>query len=489
MADDEMDSDIILSREPEKLAGEKFDIIVVGGGIYGACVLLEASRRGLKTLLVERDDFGGATSWNSLRIIHGGLRYLQTADLGRFHRSVAEQSWWLQHFPDIVEPMSCLMPLYDKGLRRRSVLGWALRLNDLLAKRIRRRYGDSVVDAMPAGKIVSAEETIERFALVDRDGLKGGAIWFDAKMNSPQRLQMEVLRWAASMGGSVLNYMNCTELLRSGDQVVGIETKCTESNVAFEFRGDYVVNCAGPWANELSSDSSHRDFAIAFNLLLEHPPLSADALALTPKNGKSTYFFVPHRDQLTVGTVHLPPNDTGKPDTTDLTHCLKELNNCTQEMTVNREDIRQLWAGRLPPISNGSHLPKKSPKIGSATDSPGLISVEGVKYTTARFVAERALKKISERQGRNLPPYVPSHRPPPNVRVAKELAVHDLHKLIRTECVMHLDDLLLRRIDVPESFENVLKRGKEVMSSLNWDETRQESEMLRLRNTLSNLST
>ena len=121
-----------INRNPDSI-NEPFDVIVVGGGIYGACTLLEASRRGLRALLIERDDFGGATTWNSLRIVHGGLRYLQHADLGRFRRSVAEQTWWLHNFPDLVEPLSCLMPLYNFGLKRTDVMRAALARNQYAA--------------------------------------------------------------------------------------------------------------------------------------------------------------------------------------------------------------------------------------------------------------------------------------------------------------------------------------------------------------------
>lgn len=492
-----MEETAILNRNPEKLAGEKFDVIVIGGGIYGACLLLEASRRGMKALVLERDDFGGATSWNSLRIIHGGLRYLQNADLGRFHRSVAEQSWWLKHFPDIVEPMSCLMPLYDKGLRRRDVMGCALRINDWLANRIRKRYGDAVVAAMPASQIISAEATVERFEQVHQAGLTGGAVWYDAKLQSPQRLMMELLRWSATVGGNALNYMNCTELIQDGGRVVGVTAECAESNVSYEFQADYVVNCAGPWAgdwlsnrstsNRNEANSTQRDFAVAFNLVLNRPPLSNDALAITAKGGENTYFFVPHQERTMVGTVHLPPSEADQPTSTDLSEFLNELCNCASDLTVLEGDVSQILGGRLPPDSIGSHLPKKSPKIGFAKDPLGLISVEGVKYTTARFVAEQTLSKIVRIQGRSLPGYATSHRPPPNVRVATDLTAHDLQKLIQTECVMHLDDLLLRRTDYSDSREELLRRGNEIAKMLNWEESRQKSEMMRLRNIVTTL--
>lgn len=116
----------MIRRDPAAAAQESYDLIVIGGGIYGIALALESSRRGWRPLLLERGDFGGETSLNSLGIVHGGLRYLQSLDIIRFRESVAERRWFLAHFPDLVEPLKCLMPLYGGGLRRRSVIAAAL---------------------------------------------------------------------------------------------------------------------------------------------------------------------------------------------------------------------------------------------------------------------------------------------------------------------------------------------------------------------------
>jgi glycerol-3-phosphate dehydrogenase len=126
----------IITRDPVGAVRGRYDLIVVGGGIYGVMILLEASRRRLNALLVERDDFGGQTSFNSLRIIHGGLRYLQTLDLHRFRESVSERQWFLRTFPDLIRPLPCLMPLHGDGLRRPPVLRAALAANDFLSSRV-----------------------------------------------------------------------------------------------------------------------------------------------------------------------------------------------------------------------------------------------------------------------------------------------------------------------------------------------------------------
>lgn len=161
----------MIERAPRAATDPDYDLIVIGGGIHGAILALQSARRGYRALLLERSDFGGATSWNSLRIIHGGLRYLQTADLSRFRRSVTEQKWYLRHFPDLVRPLECLMPLYGTGLRRPVVLKVALLANDLL--RSDRSVDAARGEALPGGSVLSRDETLAKVAAVAADGLRG----------------------------------------------------------------------------------------------------------------------------------------------------------------------------------------------------------------------------------------------------------------------------------------------------------------------------
>ena len=198
-------------RDPETAAGAHYDLIVVGGGIQGVAVLLDAARRGLKALLLERADYGGATSWANLRIVHGGLRHLQSLNMRRFRESVGERRWFLDHFPDLVRPLACLMPLYARGLRRPAVFRVALALNDLLSA----RHGVGTA-RLPRGRYIDAVETIRLFPQVDRAGLRGGALWYDAVMLSPERMVMEMLHWACACGGRALNYVAAQRLMLDG---------------------------------------------------------------------------------------------------------------------------------------------------------------------------------------------------------------------------------------------------------------------------------
>src|SRR5580700_10743603 len=123
----------MIERNPNAALADCYDLAVIGGGIHGVAVALEAAQRSLRVLLLERGDFGCGASGNSLRILHGGLRYLQTADLVRFRESVAQRHWYARSFPALIEPLSCLMPLYRQGMKRRAVMQLALAANDLLS--------------------------------------------------------------------------------------------------------------------------------------------------------------------------------------------------------------------------------------------------------------------------------------------------------------------------------------------------------------------
>ncbi len=159
-------------REPALAADEVYDVVIVGGGIYGAMLLLIAAAHDLKTILIEKNDFGSGVSFNSLRIIHGGLRYLQSLDLRQSDTMIAERAWFLKNFPELIAHLPCLMPLYNRGLRRRSTMSFALWLDNLLSKR-----GNAALEGsrhIPPGRIISPGQVEQLFPLVNRAGLQGG---------------------------------------------------------------------------------------------------------------------------------------------------------------------------------------------------------------------------------------------------------------------------------------------------------------------------
>lgn len=461
----------VIPRDPTAATSTNYDAVFVGGGVYGACAALEAARRGLRVLLVERGDFGGATSWNSLRIVHGGLRYLQTADLSRFRESVGERAWWLRTFPDLVEPLPCLMPLYGGRLtspRRPSVLRVALAVNDLLSAGRNRDVRED--RHIPAGRILGRTEAIDRYpALANRPPL-AAALWHDAAMPDSQRLLVELLRWAVARGAATLNYVEAVSIEVERDTVVGMSLRDVAPGAdgreyAVETRT--VVNCAGPWCRDVAT-AFDRDvpslfpYSIAFNLLIDRPQPSDCALAVDPPGGP-TFFLHPWKGRLFAGTVHAPwegPRSDAGPTDAMIAGFVTDLNAAVPGLDVTPDDVLRVHWGYLPAREAGTARLAVRPAIVRHADHDGprgLFSVSGVKFTTARHVAERVLDVLA-RDGRVTPGATDASSPTctahPNRSGIERLLERDrdaaetvVRRIAAEESVVTPEDLLLRRTD------------------------------------------
>jgi len=456
----------MIERAPRAATDRDYDLIVIGGGIHGAMLALQSARRGYRALLLERSDFGGATSWNSLRIIHGGLRYLQTADLSRFRRSVTEQKWYLRHFPDLVRPLECLMPLYGTGLRRPIVLKVALLANDLLRSD---RSGDAARGkTLPGGRVLSQDETLAKVAAVAADGLRGGALWYDASVCDPARLLMEILRWACSAGAVSLNYMDVMELVSDGGRVGGVRALDRAAESVFEYRAPIVVNAAGPGASELADRFGFRAPglfmpSIAFNLLLDRDWPTDTALAVDRRiPGGRTYFVRGWRGRMLAGTYHAArPPETVEATVTqqEVGSFLSDLNLALPSAELSESHVLRVMGGLLPAIREWSHeLATRDVVVdhGRSGGSPGLFSVVGVKYTTAHRVSEETLRTALGRNLRPLRPEATRPEPVPSLTSSEIFAwrgrdpvgaIGFLKRLASEEAVVHADDLIYRRMD------------------------------------------
>ncbi len=455
----------MIRRDPEQAGSRPHDLIVIGAGIYGVAMTLEAARRGLRVVLVERDDFGGATSWNSLRILHGGLRYLQTLDLPRFFDSVVERRWFCRHFPELVAPLPCLMPLYGRGMKRPSVFNVALKMNDALS--FRRNAGVASDRRLPGGRVLSAQQTLDRYPAAPRDGLQGGGLWYDVVMPNPQRVLIEMLHWACAAGAIALNYVSAEALRVEDGAVQGIEALDRISGQTVRLDAPVVYNCTGPWSRALGGQFD-RDLpslfepSLAFNILLDREPLSEAALAVEPPGGPM-YFMYPLQGRIFAGTSHWAWSgaaDRPQPTDEQLETFLKDLNRAAPGLRVTRDHVLRIFAGLLPSRRPGStELAKREVMHdhGRHGGPHGLFSLAGVKYTTARRVAADGLAMAWRKRG-GLPGYGDTPRPGPSVDDlfhdarrtldgnATEATVA-LRRLVQHEAVQTLDDLLLRRTD------------------------------------------
>ncbi len=452
-------------RNPEKASHKKYDLIIIGGGIYGAMLSLEATRRKLCPLLIEKDDFGSHTSFNSLRIIHGGLRYLQSLDIHRFYESVRERAWFLRTFPELIKPLPCLMPLYGEGLRRPFILRMALLANDLLS--CKRNVGISGDHHIPGGYVADARKTAELFPLVRKNGLQGGAVWYDACMPDSQRVLMEVLRWACQWGGVALNYMRADELVADGQKICGVKAFDCEHGRPYYFKSGFVINAAGPWCRSMAA-AFHRDEpklfnpSVAWNILFDKEAVSDCALAVSAKGKAShTYFIIPWKGRIFAGTGHRPwqksDMDNPEPGEKDIKNMLYDLNRAIPGLNLRTNDIYHVFSGFLPVKKAGTTVLSDREVIidhGKNGGINGFWSISGVKFTTSRLVAEKILNRIFPDKKMKDSPRL-KVKPPQKIRNIwdfnhsypsgySELADR-LKKIIKEEAVCHTDDLIFRR--------------------------------------------
>jgi glycerol-3-phosphate dehydrogenase len=500
-------------REPSNAASQTYDLIIVGGGVYGAMLSLEASRRGLRSLLLERGDFGGETSHNSLRIVHGGFRYLQTLDFKRFFESIRERQWFLQTFPNLVQPLPCLMPLYGIGIRRSDVLRTALLLNDILSAN--RNHNVRSDRHLPVGKVITSEQVHQFFPLVDWQDLQGGAVWYDASMPDSQRLLIAILRWSCALGGVALNYVEAQALLKAKtkNNLTGLLARDLMSYEVFEYRASVVVNAAGPWCRELAADFD-RDIpnlfraSLAWNVLFDRASLSDFALAVTPKqSGSKTYFIHPWKGRLLAGTLHNPWSDDGiiskpMPSSRQITEFLADLNTAIPGLDLSQQEILRIFSGLLP-VTQSHSIQLSNREImfdhGKQGGPQGLYSVSGVKFTTSRLVAEKTIKKIfsSTQKSKDYQ----KHSFLTSDEVQNMLGIYDydyvfkasdrnwkneLSKIITEESVQHLDDLILRRTSIGDNPQRALASASLICQLFPWDNTRCQQEIFRLEKLFTN---
>lgn len=476
----------MITRNPESATSEHYDIIIVGGGIYGAMLLLEAAQQNQRALLIEQQDFGGATSYNSLRIIHGGLRYLQTLDLVRFKESVAERQWFLQTFPELVKPMPCLMPLYNNGIKRPSVFKAALTLNDILSWQRNKNVPET--NTIRKGRILSVAETRELFPGVIKDSLSGSALWYDAHVPDSQRVLIETLHWACSLGGQAFNYVEATGLLKSGNKIHGVQVTDQETGNIYEYRCNNVINATGP-GSRFFAEHYDKDIpelyraSLAWNILFDCPTPSSHALALTPdRPGALTYFLHPWKGRLFAGTGHATYR--GKisrhptPDEKLITTFIDDMNRIMPDANLSEDNIARIYSGHLPVTEDGGTQLTKRAVIydhGNNDGPKGLYSISGIKFTTSRKEAERLLlhilgKSCHQKQNRPVSNYSSEvvctdydWMPKTGDSIWKQ----QLIDIIRNESVLHTDDLIYRRTGIGDNPERVEALKETITEILN----------------------
>ena len=400
-----------------RLATEQFDVLVVGGGITGAGVALEAASRGLRTALVEKADFASGTSSKSSKLVHGGIRYLQQREVGLVYESLAERQRLLRNAPHLVTPLPFLIPLFGRdGVVAKTVArsyATALWLYDITGGwRIGRRH-----------RRVDRAEALAHLPRLRTDDLVAGFVYFDAHADDA-RLTLAVVRTAVLDHGAVAaNYAGVSALLVEAGRIVGAHVSpAVRPGTAgafgeaaggpdFDVRAHVVVNATGVWADELRAleDGAHpRTLRPAKGVHVTVPAsrLPADIAAVIPVHGDRRSVFVvpwPGCDRTYIGTTdtdYSGPLDDPACTSEDVDYLLDAVNAATTA-ALRREDVTGLWAGLRPllsPNGDGRRVSQRTADLSrrhSVTTSPeGLITVTGGKLTTFRKMAEDTVASV-----------------------------------------------------------------------------------------------
>ncbi|MGH8170588.1 MAG: FAD-dependent oxidoreductase [Steroidobacteraceae bacterium] len=402
-----------MQRNITRLGTSTYDLVVVGGGIHGACAAWEGALQGLRVALIEAGDFGCATSGNSLRTLHGGLRHLQRLDLKRMRESIRERREWLRLAPHLAQPLRFILPTRGQGLRGPLVMRSALWINDLISADRNRGVRDD--RRLARGAVLGAAAARAALPGVDLEDCNGAAAWHDAVCLDTERLLFSVVSAAAGAGVHAINYVRATGLLAHHSRIRGVHARDELSGRELELRSRFVINAAGPWVEDWLPAGAGRPQAPmfrasrAFNLLTRALPFR-DGVGLTVRAhgaNDTTYFILPWNGYSLVGTRHLRCDPaTRSPDVMreEVVAFLSDLNTVLGSHRLAAADVRGVFAGLLPEEEDNPDTEvalERDPQVidHQPAGLRGLVSIVGVKWTIAPAVAARAVRMACRQLG------------------------------------------------------------------------------------------
>ena len=408
-------------RALEVLAREQFDIVVIGGGITGAGVALDAASRGYSVALVEQADFASGTSSRSSKLVHGGLRYLQKFDLGLVREALLERQLMVKLAPHLVTPLPLVVSAFD-GARPDRMTGIGLNMYDVMAapslraRRSARRGGPEPgeSDWSPARhRVISGEEVSELLPALGGREPTGGYLFYDCQTDDA-RLVLTVLGEAERFGAICANRLEVTQLGSGDDLEAGVTVLDRETGAEFVVRAENVVNATGVWADRLRPEELYSEAEVpriapsrGTHVTLRDEDLPLRAGAIVPVGDGRSIFALPWLGRSLIGTTD--NNYEGdiehvQPSAEDVDYLLNAVNEFFGTDLAHAQ-VTGAYAGVRPLISTGDN--RKSVDISRKAElyetSSGLITITGGKLTTWRRMAKLAVDRLVERDGRQAP--------------------------------------------------------------------------------------
>src|SRR6266849_479203 len=391
---------------------EPFDVLVIGGGVTGAGVALDAAARGYKVALVEKSDFASGTSSKSTKLVHGGIRYLPNLDFSLVHEALIERSYLLANAPYLVKPIGFVLPLYKGerhpmglpivppgGIGLSLIMNIGLWLYDGLAARHNSHWHRHLSRA-----------DLKRLApMLVTDRLKSGFIYYDAQTHDA-RLTLALLRTAADYGATNANYAEVVSFISERGKVCGVRVRDRLADQELSIRARHIVNATGIYSEQVDALSGHAskvqvDPSKGVHLVFSRETLRLghDAVVLPETEDKRILFIVPWESRAIFGTTDTGSGDLDHPTATqeDISYLLKHLNRYLS-VNLTEDNIVSVYAGYRPLLRSRSseHSTAKLSRTYAVLQSPsGLVSIVGGKLTTYRRMAQDTVDVLSHRDG------------------------------------------------------------------------------------------
>lgn len=423
----------------KELASNRFDVLVIGGGVTGAGIALDAASRGYSVALVEKLDFASGTSSKSTKLVHGGIRYLPNFDIALVHEALVERGLLLQNAPFLVNPLAFVLPIYEgdkhpvgvpfttpKGIGMSKLLDIGLYMYDGLAgKRNIARH-----------RHISRDDVLKRAPTLVSEGLKEGFIYYDGQTNDV-RLTMTLIRTAARMGAVIANYAEVTAFEMTNNHLNGVVLQDVLGEQQFSIYARHIVNATGVFSEQVEAMSGQtpqiqiepsKGVHLVFSRELLQ--LGNDAIVLPETEDKRILFIVPWESRAIYGTTDTGTGDLNHPSSTqeDITYLLKYLNRYLS-VHITEDDIVSTYAGYRPlvkPRQRNAATARLS-RTHAVIESPsGLVTITGGKLTTYRRMAQDTMDVLSRRD--NVKPVHPTESLPLQGSAAWPIMQHELQK-------------------------------------------------------------